>query len=100
MEQSILGILVKELNGVFCMSKNGLAETKGDIHEYLGLFMDFSGRYNQNDPDKKGQVVFTIYDYIEDIVDSATPNMGGKVPDPVRSKLFTVHKTLPRLETV
>ena len=44
-------------------------------------------------------MVFTMYNYIEDIIDSAPPDMGGIAPDPVRSKLFTVHKTSPRLGT-
>ena len=64
LEQSIVNDLVRELNDVFCTSKKELTKTKGDIHEYLGLTIDFSGRYDPDDPDKKGQVVFTMYDYI------------------------------------
>ena len=64
------------------------------------MTIDFSGRYNANDPNKKGQIVFTMYDYIEDIIDSASPDIGGIGPDPAGSKLFTVHKTSPRLGTV
>ena len=63
----------------------------------MGLTIDFSGRYNPADPDKKGQVVFTMYDYIEDIIASAPPDMRGIAPDPTRSKLFSVHETFPRL---
>ena len=76
-------------------SKKELAETKGDIHKFLGLTINFSGRYD--DPNKKGQVVFTMYNYIEDIINSIPPAMGGTAPDPVKFKLLTVHKTLPRL---
>ena len=68
MNQSILDNLVRKLNNVFCTSKKELTETKGDIHEYLGLTIDFSGRYDRNDPNKKSQVIFTMYDYIEDII--------------------------------
>ena len=81
------------------MNKKELAETKGNIHKYLGLTIDFSGRYDVNDPNKRGQVVFTMYDYLEDIIDSAPPDMGGIAPDPARSKLFNVHKTSPGLGT-
>ena len=38
-----------------------------------------------------------MYDYIEDIIESSPPNMNGISPDPVKSKLFTVHDTSPQL---
>ena len=41
MEQKVLDNLVKDLNKVFRTSKKELAETKGDIHEYLGFTIDF-----------------------------------------------------------
>ena len=47
---------------------------------------------------KKGQVVFTMYNYIEDIIGSAPSDMNGIAPDPANSKLFTVHETSPQLE--
>ena len=84
---------------MFRTSKKELVETKGNIHKYLGLTVNFSGRYDANDPNKKGQVVFTMFDYIEDIIGSAPPDIGSTAPDPARSKLFTVHKALPRLGT-
>ena len=94
LEQFVLDDLVRELN-----NKKELAKTKSDIHEYLDLTIDFSGRHNLDDPNKKGQAVFTMNDYIDDIVNSAPPDMGGTTPDSARSKLFTVHKTSPRLGT-
>ena len=51
-------------------------------------------------PNKNGQVVFTMYDYIEDIIDSPPPDMRGIAPDPATPKLFSVHKTSQRLNTV
>ena len=93
MEQKVLNDLVKDLNNVFLTSKKELTETKGDIHEYLGLAIDFSGKYNSNEPNKFGKVVFTMFDYIEDIVASAQPDMRGIAPDPAKSKLFDVHDT-------
>ena len=100
MDQDDLDSFVKYLNNVFRISKKELAETKGDIHEYLGLTIDFSGRYNPDDPGKKSQVVFTMYDYIEDIIASAPPDMRGIAPNPARSNLFSVHETSPRLSPV
>ena len=99
MDQDVLESLVKDLNNVFRTSKKELAETKGDIHGYLGLTIDFSGRFDPDDPNKNGQVVFTMYDYIVDIIDSAPPGMRGIAPDPAKSKLFSVHESSPRLNT-
>ena len=84
---------------MFRTSKKELAETKGNIHKYLGLIINFSGRYDPNDPNKKGQFECTMYDYIEVIIDSAPPDMGGTAPDPIISKLFTVHETSQRFGT-
>ena len=81
------------------MSKKELTKTKGDIHEYLGLMINFSGKYNPNKPNKTGQVIFTMFDYIEDIVTSAPLDMGGISPDPAKSKLFDVLDTSPRLNS-
>ena len=68
MDQSVLNNLAKQLNDVFCTSKKEQFETKGDVRKYLGLTIDFSSKYNPKHPDKMGQTVFTMYDYIEDII--------------------------------
>ena len=88
MDQGALDKVVRELNGVFCTSKKELAETKGDVHKYLGLTIDFS---------KSGHVIFTMYDYIEDIIGTAPSDMNGTAPNPARASVFTVDKTSPRL---
>ena len=72
-------------------------ETRALVHEYLGLTIDFSGKYDPKHPDKMGQVIFTVYNYIEDIIGSAPPNMNRIAPDPAKSKLFTVHEDSPLL---
>ena len=91
---------MKDLNNVFQTSKKELAKTKGDIHEYLGLTIDFSSKYNPDEPNKTDQVVFTMFDYIENIIASAPPDMRSIAPDPTKSKLFNLHKTLPRLNSL
>ena len=72
-----------------------LTETKGNIYEYFGLTIDFSGRYNPNIPNKNRQVVFTMYHYIKDIIGSTQPDMNNVTPDPAKFKSFTVHKRAP-----
>ena len=88
MEQKLVDNLVKDLNNLFQTSKKELTKTKGDIHEYLGLTINVSGKYNPNKPNKTGQVVFTMFNYIEDIVASAPTDMRGITPDPVKSTLL------------
>ena len=62
MHQSALDDVVEQLNGVFKTSKKELLVTRGSVHDYLGLTIDFS---------EKNQMVFTMYDYIKDIVNTA-----------------------------
>ena len=83
----------------FGQVKNKLNKTKGDIHKYFGIVINFSGKYNLNKPNKTGKVVFTMFDYIEDIVASAPPDMRGIALDPAKSKLFNEHNTSPRLNS-
>ena len=85
---------------MFCTSKKDLAGTKGNIYKYLGLTINFSGRYDFNDLNKKRQVVFTMYNYTEDIIDSAPPDMRSTASDLAKSKLFTFYGISPRLGTV
>ena len=99
-DQEVLDSRVKDLNNIFRTSKKELAETKGDIHEYLGLTINFIGRCNPDDYNKTGQVVFTMYVYVEDIIASTPPDMRGIAPDPARSKLFSVHESSLRLNRV
>ena len=40
-----------------------------------------------------------MFNYIEDIVASAPPDMRGITPDPAKLKLFNVHDTLPRFNS-
>ena len=71
MDQGALDKVVRELNDVFRTSKKELAETKGNVHEYLGLTIDFS---------KSGHVILTMYDYIEDIIGTAPSDMNRTAP--------------------
>ena len=65
------------------------AKMKGDIHEYLGLTINFS---------ENGQVIFTMYDYIEDIIGTPPSDMNGTAPDPTRVGMFTIDIMPPLLD--
>jgi hypothetical protein len=60
MKQSTIDSVLKDLNNTFGTSKKPLAATAGDIHDYLGLTIDYS---------EKLKVKFTMYDYLEDILE-------------------------------
>ena len=90
MDQDALNKRAEQLNDVFRTNKKELAETKGDVHEYLGLTIDFS---------KRGHVIFTMYDYIENVIGTDPSDMNRTAPDPARAGLFTVDKTSPRLSS-
>ena len=51
-DQGALVDVVKQLNDAFRSSKKELAKIKGDIHEYLGLTINFS---------EIGKVILTMY---------------------------------------
>lgn len=70
-------------------SRDKLTITRGRIHEYLGMTVDFSVR---------GEVSFTQYDYIRKLLDSVPDNMKvdyRKTPAP--EYLFKLHEEAQRL---
>ena len=86
-DQCVLDNFIRELNGVFGIEKK-LEETKGDVHEYLGLTIDFS---------MPGNVVFSMFNYLEDIIVEAPLDlkMGPKHKTPASGKLFHIDNTSP-----
>ena len=62
MDQAILDSLVHDLNDNLKTKKKILTEIKGPIHNYLGLSVDYS---------KKHHAVFTMHNYLEDILEEA-----------------------------
>ena len=90
-DQCVLDNLIRELNGVFGREKK-LKETKGDVHEYLGLTIDYS---------MPGNVVFSMFNYLEDIIVEAPLDLkvGPKHKTPASGKLFHVDETSPLLNT-
>ena len=87
----MLDNLIRELNGMFGIEKK-LEETKGDVHEYLGLTIDFS---------MPGNVVFSMFDYLEDIIVEAPLDLkvGPKHKTLASGKLFQIDETSPLLST-
>jgi hypothetical protein len=63
MTQGVLDKIIDDLNYIFCSEGEMLAASYGSIHEYLGMTIDWSD---------KGRVIFTMYDYLEDILAEAS----------------------------
>lgn len=55
---------------------------KGKVHDYLGINIDYS---NNN------YVKFTMYNFIEDVLDKARPDMNGRSKWPANSKFFDLN---------
>ena len=78
-----------EVRGVL-RKEDKLTETKRKLHNYLGLPIDYS---------MPGNVVFTIFDYLEDIL-LETPNdlLPKNCNHPCNGKIFQVDKASPLLD--
>jgi hypothetical protein len=87
-KQSVIDNVLSDLNNKFGTSKKPLAATTGDVHDYLGLTIDYSN---------KGKVVFTMYDYLEDIIGEMPDDMNETAPTPASDNLFDVDDGSPLL---
>jgi len=80
-KQSVIDSVLKDLNNKFGTTKKPLAATTGDIHDYLGITIDYS---------EQDKVKFTMYDYLEDVIEDMPDDMKGSAPTPASDNLFDV----------
>jgi hypothetical protein len=80
-DQSVVDAVLLDLNNKFGTTRKPLAATTGLIHDYLGITSDYS---------KTKRVKFTMYDYLEDILEEMPDDMNGTAPTPASGKLFEV----------
>jgi hypothetical protein len=66
-----------------------LTITRGKIHEYLGMTIDYS---------IKGKVQFTMIPYIKDMLSEAPNDMAGESATPAASHLFQVNEDAAKLD--
>jgi hypothetical protein len=88
MKQSVIDSVLNDLNNEFGTPKKPLAATTGDIHDYLGITIDYSER---------NKVKFTMYDYLEDVLAEMPDDMNGTAPTPASDNLFDVDEESPPL---
>jgi hypothetical protein len=87
-KQSVIDSILADLNNEFGTAKKPLSATTGHVHDYLGITIDYS---------EIGKVKFTIYDYLEDILDEMPDDMNGMAPTPASDNLFNVDDDSPQL---
>jgi len=67
-----------------------LTKTRGHVHEYLGMTIDFS---------VTGKVKFSMIDYIKEMLDGLPEDMTGESVTPAADHLFTVNADAEKLNT-
>jgi hypothetical protein len=80
-DQSVIDAVLLGLNNEFGTMRKPLPATTGLIHGYLGITIDYS---------ESDKVKFTMYDYLEDILDEMPEDMNGTAPIPASANLFDV----------
>ncbi len=62
-------------------NEDPLTITRGKVHEYLGMTIDFS---------IDGKVMFKMFDNIKTMLDALPADFGGTAPNPASMKLLDV----------
>jgi hypothetical protein len=88
MKQSVIDSVLNDLNNEFGTTKKPLAVSTRQIHDYLGLTIDYS---------ETGKVKFSMYDCLEDILSEMPDDMNGTAPTPASDHLFQVEDDLQAL---
>jgi hypothetical protein len=63
--------------------------TRGKIHYYLGMTLDYT---------KKGKVKIKMIDYVEKMLADLSEEMDGEAPTPAANHLFTVDEDSPTVD--
>jgi hypothetical protein len=87
--QEVLDHIVSELSKKFG-NEDPLSVHTRDVHEYLGMTMDFSW---------KGKVIFRMTDYIENMLDELPDDFDGTAATPATSHLFKTRASAVKLST-
>jgi hypothetical protein len=87
-QQSVLDDVLNDLNIKFGTKKKALSATRGEVHDYLGITINY---------DEPRKVKFTMIDYLEDILSEMPSDMSGTAKTPARDNLFTIDDSSPLL---
>ncbi len=86
-DPAVLEEVVAKLGERFGMEEP-LTVTRGTIHDYLGMTLDYS---------RAGKVQITMYDYIERMLDELPAEMDGIAATPAAQHLFDVNPNSTKL---
>jgi hypothetical protein len=89
-KQKVLEDLIDMLNACYG-ELEPLTVTRGDIHDYLGMTLDYS---------TPGQVSIHMDDYISNLFEEAPADMAGTATTPAADHLFSVNETPDYLDDV
>ena len=87
MDPEIVTSILAEIDD-WCGEIAPLTVTRGKVHEYLGMTIDYS---------EEGKVKFTMYDYIDDLLEELPPHMQGSAASPAAAHLFETNTEDPKL---
>ena len=89
-DENVVSSVLKQINEEYG-KEAPLTVTRGKVHEYLGMTIDFS---------EKGNVKFTMIDYIQEMLDEQPDNMDvGESVTAAAEHLFTVDEDGTKLNT-
>lgn len=86
--QQVLETVLEQLNQRFG-KEQPLTVTRGVIHNYLGMKMDFS---------QPGKVVFSMFDFIQNMLDELPAHMDGVAATPAANHLFHINQNAIKLD--
>lgn len=87
----MINYLRKEYESIFEDGSGAMKVSRGPVHKYLGMTLDYSVR---------GQVSISMYDYIEEILDAfnkVAPKEAGTKSSAAPENLFTVNEDCEKL---
>jgi Reverse transcriptase (RNA-dependent DNA polymerase) len=81
-DPNVVTDVINKIEGVFGTEDAPLTQTRGKVHDYHGMTIDFT---------KPGKVVFFMIDYIKGMLTGLPEDMEGESPTPAANHLFDVH---------
>jgi hypothetical protein len=87
-DPKVLDIIISRLLDEKYAQEAPLAVTRGTIHEYLGMTLDYS---------ETGKVKFVMDDYVKNLIDNAPDDMTGTAATPGANHLFNVNDEAEKL---
>jgi hypothetical protein len=87
-EPQVVEDIIEKLNQRFGKEQE-LSVTRGDKHDYLGMTIDYS---------HPGEVQFTMFDYIDNMLAELPDDMSGTAATPAANYLFDVNPQAAKLD--